>query len=322
MSEKQKFANEIHHRVLRKFKKRKVIIMRQDETWAIDLADMNTFVTHNNGYKYILCIIDVFSKFAWCVPLKNKTGETILTELLKVIKDSGREPEKIWVDKGSEFYNKNFKAWAKSKNIVIYSTYGESKSVVVERFIRTLKDMFNPIFTLKNTRDWVSILPEVLKKYNNSEHSSIGMTPTEASDPANAVEALTNLMHVPNEKKKPKKEKPPKFDVGDDVRISRQKDIFEKGGYNFTYEVFQVEKVLDTDPVTYQLIDEMGDKIEGSFYEQELLKTEVPEYYEIEKILDERKVGKKKEFFVKFLGWNKKFNAWLPENQLYDVPTK
>ena len=88
--------------------------------------------------------------------------------------------------------------------------------------------------------------------------------------------------------------------MGDNVRISRQKDVFEKGDYNFTYEVFNIDKVLDTDPITYKLVDYDSDPIDGSFYSQELLKTETPEYYEIDKILKTRKFGKKKEFYVSF----------------------
>ena len=122
---KATFAKEIHHRVQRKFPRRKVSVMRKDEIWAMDIAQMNAFESHNNGYKYILCIIDVFSKFAWSVPLKTKNAETILNATKKIVKESGREPEKIWVDKGSEFYNKHFQKWANDLNIVIYSTYGE-----------------------------------------------------------------------------------------------------------------------------------------------------------------------------------------------------
>ena len=214
----------------------------------MDLAQMNAFESHNDGYKYILCIIDCFTRFAYCVPLKSKTSEVVLAAVKKVIKDSDREPEKIWCDKGSEFYNKDFKRWADEKDIVIYSTYGESKSAVVERFIRTLKELITPIFTETNSRNWVSILPDVMKKYNNRVHSSIDMTPAEASDPKNATKVFLKL----HEQKSSKKQKNvPNFHVGDNVRISRQKDVFEKDGYNFSYEVFKVDKVLDTDPITY-----------------------------------------------------------------------
>lgn len=317
MSERKILASEIHHRVIRKFPKRKVVVFQKDEIWAIDLAQMNAFESFNDGYKYILCVIDVFTKYAWCIALKTKTNDVVLNAIKTVIKDSGRQPEKIWVDRGSEFYNKNFKGWAKKNNITFYSTYGESKSVVVERFIRSLKELITPIFTEQNTRNWVALLPRVLKTYNNRFHRSIGMTPAEASDPENEVTVFTNL-HKKN--KKQKKKQKPKFQVGDEVRISRQKGIFEKGHeYNFSYEVFKITKVLDTDPITYHLADDFGDPIEGSFYEQELLKTAVPDYLEMDKVLKEEKRGKKKYYFVSFVGLPKKFNKWLSEDEFEEV---
>ena len=129
---------------------------------------MNSLMKYNDQYRYILCVIDVFSKFAWSIPLKNKTAAYVLDAVKSIVKSSGRAPERIWVDQGSEFYNKDFQKWTKDNNIVMYSTYGESKSAVVERFIRTLKDMMTKEFTEANTRNWVKLLPKVLDMYNNS----------------------------------------------------------------------------------------------------------------------------------------------------------
>src|SRR5690606_13835704 len=181
----EQFAEELHHRVKRKFRRRRVIVNAIDDIWALDLASMESYVEYNDGFKFILCIIDVFSKYAWCVPLKNKTGAMILKAVKDVITESKRSPEFIWCDKGSEFYNKQFQDWAKSKNITIYSTYGESKSVVVERFIRTLRELLAKKFSSTNSRDWVKMLPNTLKFYNNKFHSTIGMSPVEASKPEN-----------------------------------------------------------------------------------------------------------------------------------------
>lgn len=278
---------------------------------------MESLSQYNNGYKYILCVIDVFSKYAFCVPLRDKTGPTILSAMKNIISESKRSPTKIWCDRGSEFYNKEFQRWAKSKNITIYSTYGESKSVVVERFIRTLKELITRKFTQTNSRDWVKILPSVLKFYNHKFHSTIQMSPTEASDPSNEP-IIFARMYMSNPEK-PKKKKP-RFKVNDQVRISRTKNVFEKGYEpNFSYEVFTVSEVLNTDPVTYKLVDYNGDPIAGSFYTEEMIKTKVPDHSEIEKILETRKVGKKKEYLVRFYGWPKKFDEWLPESQIKNL---
>jgi co-chaperonin GroES (HSP10) len=313
----KEFAKEIHHRALKKFQRRKVSVMRKDEIWGLDLAFMDSWAEYNDGYKFILCIIDVFSKFAWCVPLKNKTAKSTLDAVIDVVLKSERLPEKIWVDKGSEFYNKDFKNWAKQNGIVMYSTYGESKSVVVERFLQTLKNMLTKYFSATNTRNWVKILPKIMKKYNNRIHKTIGMTPTEASADTNEGKVFTALNNTYHENVKKGTQK---FKVGDYVRISRMKGTFEKGYQpNFSHEVFQISKVLNTNPITYKLTDYHGDEIEGSFYQNELLKTNTKDYYEVEKILDERKVGNKKEYLVKFHGWDKKFNEWLSEEQIHEI---
>jgi len=142
------------------------------------------------------------------------------------------------------------------------------------------------------------------------------MTPVEASKPENAVPVFNNINRKPEEKKK----KNALFKVGDQVRISKVKQTFEKGyKSNFSYEVYTIADVLPTDPITYKIKDWGGDPIEGSFYAAELLKTKVPDYYEVEKILDTRKVGKKKQSLVKWYGWDKKFSMWIDDDQISDI---
>ena len=142
------------------------------------------------------------------------------------------------------------------------------------------------------------------------------MTPTEASKDKNEFKVRAAFQYPES------KTKHPKFAIGDKVRISRIKDTFEKGYEpNFSYEVFTVKEVLDTQPITYKLVDYFEEPIEGSFYENEMLKTQVPTYYEVEKVLKTRKVGKKIESLVKFVGWPSKFNCYIPEEDIYDLKT-
>ena len=108
----------------------------RDNTWGVDLADMQSLSKYNKGIKYLLCAIDLFSKYAWVIPLKDKKGTSIVNAFQKII-SKGRKPNKIWVDQGSEFYNKSFKDFLKINNIEMYSKFNEAKSVVAERFIRT-----------------------------------------------------------------------------------------------------------------------------------------------------------------------------------------
>ena len=132
-------ANELHKPIIRTFTKIKVYSSLRDNIWGVDLADMQSLSKYNKEIKYLLCAIDLFSKYAWVVPIKDKKGTSIVNAFQKIISE-GRKPNKIWVDQGSEFYNNSFKDFLKINNIEMYSTHNEGKSVVTERFIRTLKN--------------------------------------------------------------------------------------------------------------------------------------------------------------------------------------
>ena len=132
-------ANELHRPVIKKFNKRKVYSQFRDNIWGVDLADMPSLSRKNKGIKYLLCAIDLYSKYAFVIPLKGKKGTSIVNAFNKIIKQSNRKPNKIWVDQGSEFYNRVFKRWLSDNDIIMYSTFNEGKSVLAERFIRTLK---------------------------------------------------------------------------------------------------------------------------------------------------------------------------------------
>ena len=116
--------------------KRKVYSSFRDNIWGVHLADMQSLSKYK-GIKYLLCAIDIFSKYAWFVPLKGKRGMSIVNAFQKKI-SGGRKTNKILVDQGCEFYNNSFKNFLKINNVEMYSTYNEGRSVVAERFIRTL----------------------------------------------------------------------------------------------------------------------------------------------------------------------------------------
>ena len=134
--ENEKLANELHKPIIRKFEKRRVYSTFKDNIWGLDLADMQLLSKCNKG---IRCVIDIFSKYAWVAPLKDKKGISIVKAFQSILKQSNRKPNKLWVDKGSEFYNAYFKKWLQDNDIVMYSTHNEGKSVLPERFIRTIK---------------------------------------------------------------------------------------------------------------------------------------------------------------------------------------
>ena len=298
-------AEELHKPVRKNFQKRCVMVSKIDEIWAADLVEMQKLSRDNKGYKYLITVIDVFSKYGWIQPIKNKTG-TEVEGAFKNIFAEGRVPEKLWVDKGKEFYNQHVKKLLNKMNIEMYSTENEEKSSVVERWNRTMKNKMYKYFTANVTRTYIDVLPEMVDKYNNTKHRSIGMTPVEASLPKNSDKVYFNLYKNMPEKTKPK------FKVGDKVRITKKKSIFDKGyTSNWTKELFIITEVQDTNLPTYKIQDMNGEEIQGTFYEQELQKTE-QEIFRIEKIIRSRKKNGKKEIFVKWEGYDKSFNSWIP----------
>ena len=302
-------ANEIHKPVRRKFEKRRVIITGKnsnspvDNTWTADLVDMQPYSRWNRGYKYLLTVLDVFSKYAWVVPIKDKKGETI-TKAFKVIVGK-RKPVYLWTDKGTEFYNSDFKEYLKENGITLYSTQNVEKSSVIERFNRTLKSKMFKQFTIQNSTVFTDILPRIVEAYNNTYHSTIKMTPQEASLKKNESIAYLNSYH---DEPFPKFKKP-SFKEGDKVRISKYRGIFDKSYKgNWSEELFVIYKTQPTIPITYRIKDLLGEDIKGSFYEQELQKAD-QEVYRIEKVL--KKDYRNKRMFVKWKGYPDKFNSWI-----------
>ena len=175
-------TDERHKPIIRKFNKRKVYSQFKDNIWGVDLADMQSLSRIKKGIKYLLCAIDLYSKYTFVIPLKDKKGISIVKAFNKIIKQSNRKPNKIWVDLGGEFYKNVFEKWLSDNDIDIYSTYNEGKSVVAERFIRTLKNKFYKHMTAIGKNVYYNVLDDVVDKYNNTKHSTIKMKPIDVGD--------------------------------------------------------------------------------------------------------------------------------------------
>ena len=311
----QQLAEELHKPITRNFRKRRVISHGIDKIWAAaDLVEMQKYSKWNKGIKYLLMVIDVFSKYGWIIPLKDKKTESVSLAFDLIFKKSKRKPEKLWTDKGSEFISKHFKDFLKRNSIILYHTQNEEKSSVVERWNRTMKNKMWKMFSANNNTVYWDKLDKLLDHYNNRKHSSIKMSPTEASKKGNEKQVFANLYE--NEIfLKPGK---PKFSIGDKVRLSKYKrKVFDKGYTpNWTAEeVFVVDKVNLTKPVTYNVVDLLGEKVEGSFYEKELQLTK-QQTFRIEKVV--RRDNKKKKALVKWKGYSDKFNSWVDFKDLVD----
>ena len=309
----QQLAEELHKPITRNFKKRRVISYGIDEIWAADLVEMQKYSKWNKGFKYLLMVIDTFSKYGWIIPLKDKKTESVSLAFDHIFKKSKRKPEKLWTDKGSEFISKHFKDFLKKNNIMLYHTQNEEKSSVVERWNRTMKNRMWKMFSANNNTVYWDKLDKLVDDYNNRKHSSIKMSPTEASKKVNEKKVFANLYEDEIYMKLGK----PKFSIGDKVRISKYKrKAFDKGYTpNWTEEVFVIDKVNLTKPVTYNIVDLLGEKVEGSFYVKELQKAK-QQTFRIEKVV--RRDNKKKKALVKWKGYSDKFNSWVDFKDLVD----
>ena len=277
---KKEFLNqlavELHKPVSRKFRRAKVITKGTDDVWACDLVDMGTYIDENEGYRYMVNIVDCFTRYAWSVKLKYKTGDAILNTFTNLT-EKGRKPKRLWTDEGKEFLNKKFMTWLEENNIVIYHTYGEHKATMVERFNRTLKSIMWKRFTVEQNHRWIDMLDELLELYNNTKHSSIQMTPINASKKENETK-LWNHLYMDSMNKGENIVR--KFKLGDWVRVSKVKRIFEKGyTANWSQEIFKIIAVDIMEPPVYYLEDYNGESIKGCFYTEELQKLNYTIYF-------------------------------------------
>ncbi|XP_031778315.1 uncharacterized protein LOC116416073 [Nasonia vitripennis] len=298
-------VEEIHKPARRNYPRRKFNVRGLDETWQADLVEMQPYARVNKGFRYLLTIVDVFSKSAWAVPVKRKFREEV-TAAMKSVLHQGRVPTNLQTDRDKEFYNKSFQNLMKFYNINLYSTYSNLKASICERFNRTLKNKMWIQFSLRGNYKWLDILPDLIAKYNDTKHRTIGIKPNEVSN--HRAQVLKRFR-----KKSGVTKKKQKFKVGDKVRVSNAKQVFDKGYTpNWSTEIFTVSHVIPNNPVTYKLKDYRDEPIAGGFYEQELSKTKYPDVYLVEKVLKRRG----NQVYVKWLGFDSTHNSWTDKSSV------
>ena len=304
----QILSNELHKPRKINFTRRKVISNHIDHIWGIDLITMIKYSKQNKNYKYILTVIDFFSKYSWCYPLKTKKSEEIINSLKDIFKKSKRKPSMIQSDQGTEFTNNQTQIFFKNNNINWYHTFNRDiKCSICERYNRTILNKIYKNFTLNNNTIWINDLNKLTNEYNNSYHRSIKMKPIDASKKSNENIVRNNLYNFKYVNKKPK------FSIGDKVRVSLLKNTFEKSyTSNWSQEIFIIYDIKSSNVHYYFLKDLNGEKIDGSFYKQELLKTKQNDLYIIEKII--KKVGNK--YLVKWKNYSDKFNSYVNQNDI------
>ena len=282
-------AYTLHKPARRHFTRRRVVVGGPRQQWQADLVDLSNLKTDNDGMTFILTVIDVFTKVAWCIPLKNKSATSLVTALKSTFTEG----------------------WPKY-GIHHFSTHNaETKASIVERFNRTLKTRMWRYFTKHQTWRFIDVLQDFVHSYNNTHHRSIGMTPSQVNT-KNQEEVWQRLYGHDGKGV-------PKFRVSNRVRISKFKRLFEKGYMaNWSEEMFTIHEVHPSDPPVYRLIDDLGEVLDGTFYEPELQKVSVPidKVYRVESVLQRRKVGRRTEVLVKWYGYPSQFNSWVDAEAL------
>ena len=300
-------SNELNKATINKFERQKVIVNHINEIHSTDLVDMTQYSKINKNYRYVFTNIDVFSKIAYAYPIKSKKIQDIKPCFQKIFEKN--KPKYIWSDKESSFFSKEMQQFFKNNNVKIYHTNSHLKSVVIERFNRSLRELMMKHFTKNNNTIWYNILPKLIKIYNNRYHSTIKMKPIQVNK-KNEKYIKENIYTYDETSKTPK------FKIGDLVRISlKTRKIFDKpsGNIKWSEELFKIHSINKTNVITYKIKDMNNEIIDGIFYQQELQKTKnTSEVYIIEKIIRKNK----NKYLVKWRGYSNDFNSWIDKDDI------
>ena len=309
----------------RKFRRNKVITTGIDDQWDVDLMDMTKYSKYNNGWSFVLVVIDIFSKYVWMRPLKDKKGESV-AKALKDILAEGRKPNRIRTDKGQEFRSRQVETLLQQRGIQhLFAQNTEIKANYVERVIKTIRSKITRYITSKQSYSYIDTLQDFAQSYNKTYHRTIGMSPekvTERKETHLWWQMYWPKEQVPKEKAK-KIRKPFRFKLGDKVRITYIRNPFTREyDQKWSGEIFKVsQRILRGGLPVYRLVDFNNEEIRGTFYQAELQKVEVrdDDLWKVEKILKTRGKGRNKQHFVKWLHWPKKFNSWIPARDVNNL---
>lgn len=309
---KRQDAYTLHKPARVHFRRNRTITYGKNELFQGDLIDMQNVAKHNSGYRYVLAVIDVFSKMAFVEPIKDKKGVSV-AKALKNILETRESCKTFQSDHGKEFLASAVQNVLKSKGIKFFATYSSVKSAVIERFNRTIEGRIYRYFTDKNTLKYIDVIQQLVEAYNNSYHRSIKRKPIEVT--AQNEKSVWQTLYSDLNPGAPTKYD---FEIGDIVRISKAKGLFEKGYLpNYSEELFKVVRRIPKNPAVYKLQDLNSEPILGSFYALELAlayKDLSTCTFKIEKILRRRlKVNGVVELFVRWKGYPSKFNSWVTQ---------
>ena len=302
-------AYTLHRTAPKKFRRQKVAAGFQEQLQA-DLIDLSSFAKSNNKVRYLLTVIDVFSKVAHVETLRQKDAKSVSSAFEKILDSLSYKPRRLQTDQGKEFINTTFQALLKERNVEFFSTKdADIKCAVVERFNRSLMTRIHRYLTKQNSRKYVDVLSLIVQGYNQTPHSSTGLAPDKVS--CDDLRAVWTKLHNKNDITKDKTKTD--LRVGTYVRIPKTKKTFKKGyTSSWTGEIFRVRRVSHSSPPSFHLEDLDGEPIDGVFYEKELSITPLPKLFTIETVLDR----KGKNILVKWKDYPAKFNQWISSDSV------
>ena len=313
----------------RHFPRLKIRVKGANRILSADLADFQRIAHYNDGYRYALVGVDAFSRYAWVVPLKTKSGLEVANGLEGAIFSRCLRYQRIHVDQGKEFYNHIVTSMLARYNCSVYSTYNSKiKAAHAERFIRTLKGKLYRAMNLANTWRWLDFLPDVVHGYNHRPHSAFNLkyTPFEVHHENELQEKIKRMLYDSSEQRDDASSshhqlRVVKYKPGDVVRLSQSRALHYRGYFpQNSEELFKVKSMRVISGIsTYRLKDLNNDSVPGIFYDEDLVLAAEKEYYPIDQVIRERGKGSAKEYFVSFIGYPASFNAWVKAGDLQKI---
>ena len=306
-----------HHPIIHRFARKRVVTRGINDVWDVDLMDMTNLAQYNDGITFIVIFIDIFSRFLYVEPMKNKSTKETLKAIKAVFAKSNDQPETFRCDAGKEFLGKEVSEYLTDREIYQQISRSDTKANYAERVIRTLKKKIYRYLYHSKTHKYIDVLQDLVEGYNENYHTGINCAPSMINKDNEAQ--VWAEQYLPKKSEKIKKIKF-KFSSGDLVRISNLRTPFSRGfGQTYSEEIFKIRYRFGTVPTTYMLEDWNKDKVAGLFYEPELVLItgkDAEAEYRVEKILGERMRNGKKEVLIKWKGYPKQFNSWEPIKNL------
>jgi transposase InsO family protein len=284
--------------------------------FQMDLVEVQHLAAKNDGIRYLLNCIDIFTRYAFVRPLKDKSAATVLNAFKTVLAEAKTYPYMIVMDKGTEFSNNTFKAFCSKNNIKLINPQASVHAAFIERFNRTLQLLMYKYMTDNETERYIDVLPQLVHTYNNRFHRMIKTTPQKAENNENGEHLQLSL--IQKEQASQIKKKKPKLLVGSYVRIARQKGKFSRSyEEQAKQEIFRIKSIdLKKTIPLYHLTDYDGkNDVIGGFYEFELTPVET-KIFRIEKVLRKRVVKGKRQLLVKWKGFGNEHNSWIDETNV------